>query len=47
MTCRIILVKDGAWRAFDLWTATKLDCSEWLSLWKWAEQAGGWMEWFR
>ncbi len=47
MTCRIYLIKDGVWRVLDYWTPTRSECSDWLALWKWAAQAGGWSEWFR
>lgn len=45
MTCIIILF--DAPTVYELWTATRPECSDWLTLLKWAHQSGGWMEWVR
>ena len=45
MTCLIWLINQDGWTVYELWTATRPECSDWLGMLKWAHSAGGWSEW--
>ena len=46
MTCRLLLIRDGAGSILDYWTQTRADCIEMAALWR-LTGASVWLEWFR
>ena len=41
MTCRLLLIRDGASQIVDYWVAARADCIEYAGLWRFA----GWWVW--
>jgi hypothetical protein len=46
MTCRLLVLREGAGSIIDYWAATRADCIEYANLWRWAGH-GVWMEFFK
>lgn len=46
MTCRLLVIRDGASQILDYWAATRADCIEYAALWRWSG-AFVWMEFFK
>ena len=46
MTCRLLVLREGAGSIVDYWAATRADCIEYAILWRLAGNSV-WMEFFR